>query len=265
MTGVQTCALPIFSDSTAAIASQLSHLQALGPQITAITQTDADASLSITLAQRVATAGVLSKLNEGYTLALREVSAEQAQSLADDEHVKSVAISDTSANIAAQLDTLNDNEKIVSLTQTGAAAPLAITAAQMTRNTSALEKISGNYSLALNQVEAGDVAALSGNVKVSSLSVTDSAANVLANLAALKAAGKKLGSLSQSGMPEVLSMTHSNWVTYQGTLEKFTTGYDVALTGVNAASASAVARLQWRLRLTASARDCPSSSPAATA
>lgn len=230
------------SDSTAAIASQIMGLQALAPQITTVTQTDPQVSLAITMAQRDAAAGLLDKLDADYTLALRDVSADQAQTLVEDDHVATIAVSDTSAHIAANLDALNDNAKISSLTQTGSFAPLSITAAQMTRNADTLEKIKGNYSLALSQVEAGSVSDLATNSKVSSLSVTDSAANVLENLSALKAAGKKLTSLSPLESPEVLNMAHSDWLTYQGTLEKFTAGYDVALTDVGAASAPAAAK-----------------------
>lgn len=229
-------------DSTAAIASQIMGLQSLGPQITAITQTDPDTSLSITNAQRVAAAALLEKLDAGYTLDLRDVRADQALALVDDDHVKTIAISDSSANIATHLDALNDNSKITSLTQTGAITPLAITAAQMTRNASALGNIRGNYSLSLREVEADSVAALAANAKVSSLAVADSASHVLDNLAALKSAGKKLSSLSQLGTPSVLNMAHSDWLNYQGTLDKFSAGYDVALTGVNAASAASVAK-----------------------
>jgi hypothetical protein len=231
----------VISDSTSAIASQITGLQALGPQITAITRSDTDAALSITLAQRSAAAGVLSKLDEGYTLALRDVTAGQAQALVDDEHVQSIAISDTSANIAAQLAALNGNDKITSLTQTGTATALAITAQQMVDNDKTLGMITGNYSLALSQVEAYAVADLTGNAKVASMAVVDTADNLLANLGDLKAAGKKLTSLSQSGTPEVLEMTHATWVANQTTLDKFTAGYDVQLSDVNAASAAAVA------------------------
>jgi len=231
----------VIQDSTAAIASQITRLQALGPQITSITQSDPEAALSITQAQRATAAGVLAKLADGYTLALREVPADQAQALVDDDHVSAIAVSDSSGNIAARLDDLNDNTKITSLTQTGIATALGITAAQMTRNAAALGKIAGNYSLALSQVGADAVADLTANGKVSSMAVVDTAANLLANLGDLKAAGKKLTSLSQAGTPEVLAMSHATWVANQATLDKFTAGYDVQLSGVNAASATAVA------------------------
>jgi hypothetical protein len=229
------------SDSTAAIASQFTDLQALGPKITAIEQSDPTTPLAITVGQRNAAADLLAKLDSAYSLALRDVSADQAQAMVDDVHVKTIAISDTSANIAANLNALNDNSKIATLTQSGVATPLSITAAQMARNASALDKISGNYSLALSQVGADHVGTLAANTKVSSLSVSDSAANILDNLAALKAAGKKMTSMSQSGTPSVLNMSHGDWQSYQTTLDKFTAGYDVTLTDVSAASAASAA------------------------
>ena len=64
-----------------------------------------------------------------------------AAKVATNTHVTRLSVSDSSANIAAQLDDLNDNTKITSLTQTGTATALGITAEQMTRNAAALGKI----------------------------------------------------------------------------------------------------------------------------
>ncbi len=107
------------------------------------------------------------------------------------------SLSDTSANIASNLDALQTNvAKITSITQSGTPAALAITPTQLANDATTLNKISGNYTLNVSGVVANSVATNYSNSHISSMAVTDTAANISANLATLQADASKISSIT---------------------------------------------------------------------
>ena len=230
------------SDSAAQISAHLDSLQGLGPLLTRIAQSDSD-PISVSMAQLDSAASTLDKLGSDYTLAVRGASASDAQALLDDRysHVTSVAVSDTSANIARQLDALQDNSKLGSIAQTGAAAPLSISLAQLERNADALGKIQGSYSVAIQDATAADVGRLSANSRVSGMVVKDTAQAIVGQLADLRAAGAKVRSIELAQTPATLEMSQAQWQAHQSTLAKIAQNYSVSLSQVSASQASLAA------------------------
>lgn len=230
-------------DTASQISSNLDMLQGLGPLLTGIAQTDTGTAISVGMDQLTANASTLAKLGAGYKLSVRDATAAQAQTLLGNSYsaVESVTVVDTSANIAAQLDALNFNGKLVAIVQSGKAMPLNVTQSQMTGDAVALGKIQGSYSLAISDAQAADVGTLAANSKVASMVVTDTGTHILDKLVDLKTAGSKISSLNLSTSPVVLAMTYAQWAGHQSTLAKIAQNYSVSVSGVSASNAATVA------------------------
>lgn len=231
------------NDNAAQISAHLDRLQGLGTLLSAITQSGSG-DIALTMDQLRNAASTLGKIsNSDYTLAVRGATVSDAQTLLGGSYsrVRTVAVSDTSANIAASLDDLQANTKLVSLTQTGTAAPLALNKAQLVDDADALAKIQGSYSVAIQDAGTGDVSSLNANSRVSSMVVTGSASDIVSKLADLQAAGSKVSSLRLSAGSSTLAMTQAQWMTHQPVLAKISQNYSVTLSGVSASQATSLA------------------------
>ena len=154
------------------------------------------------------------------------------------KNMAAVTIADTSANIAANLDALLPlvtAAKITSITQSGTAAALAITAAQLTADAAVLAKITGTYTLAVSAVAASGTAAVVANTHVTTLSVSDTAANITTNLTALIALGTKLTTITETGTITPVTLTAAQYTT---TLTAKFSNFTAALTGITVATVS---------------------------
>ncbi len=231
------------ADSAAQISANLDMLQELGPLLTGIEQSDSGASIGVSMGQLTNAASTLEKISGDYTLAVNGATAQDAQNLIDDDnsHVQSIAVADTSVNIAAQIDNLQANSKLTRITQIGTASPLSLSREQFASSADALAKISGSYSVAIRDALATDVASLNANSKVARMAVEDSASNIIAALGALQSAGSKVSDIRLQDAPATLEMSHSQWVVSQSTLAKISQNYSVQVHGVSAALAASVA------------------------
>lgn len=146
--------------------------------------------------------------------------------------VASIKVSDTSANIATNLNDLQAQAtKLVSIEQTGDKTALGITAAQLKTASAALAKIdNGAYALSVSGVNKATLASVLANAKVTSFSVSDTSGNIAANLSALNGAGDRLSSITQSGSKAALSITAAQLSTSAATLAKIDGNTDSAYT-----------------------------------
>ncbi|MDR3560885.1 MAG: hypothetical protein P4N59_05530 [Negativicutes bacterium] len=159
-------------------------------------------------------------------------------------------IADTAANIVANLTYLTANAgNIASISLTDNATPtLGLTAAQYTADAAALAKISSAYNLAITGVSAANAATIAAQAHVSSLTISDSAANVVANIVALEslATGLKLSSitLTDSAVP-TLSLTASQFASDSAVLGLINSSYSLSLSGGGSiAMGSGIAKVQ---------------------
>jgi hypothetical protein len=158
----------------------------------------------------------------------------------------SVTITDSAANVAIELNTLQTlatNGQLAAITLTNSGTPtLAITATQLANDSTALSDISGSYGLAVSGVLAANAASVAAQSDVTSISVSDTATGVAADIDALQALSTKLTSitLADTGTP-VLDIAAAQLTNDAATLAKISGSYDLSVSNVLAANASTVA------------------------
>ena len=228
-------------DTGVNVVKNLSMLKKLGSELTSIEISDDSTPVSITAAQWSMNEDVVNKFKTGYKLAVTQVGAAYAQAMdIPGGVVDSISVSDTSSNIAATMDALQANTKLVSVTQTGPTSPMAITADQLANNADLLTKLTGSYSLAVGGVAAADAKLLATDGKVVSLAVTDTADGVDAKLNDLYALGKKLTSIQLTDSGGTINMTSAQYFDQSNLIDKITGGFSAAVSGLSAAKAEQV-------------------------
>jgi len=232
-------------DTAANLSANIDTLQTLGAPLTEIEQSDA-AALSLTATQWGTVQGALGKYKTGTapTVVVSQVAAANALSIANDNRVTSVKVSDNAGNVSANLAALQTvatlaSPKLGSINLTGGSL-LGMTHLQRTQSGAALAKIVGNYSLALTGATAAQAIALSTDAKVASVAVRDSAGTISDNINDLHSLGKKLQSISLSVAGVPLGLTYTQWIGKATTLNKITGGFTATVSGVAAARAGGV-------------------------
>jgi hypothetical protein len=233
------------SDTAANVIGNIVALQALDGQLTSITLTDTiTPTLSLTSAQLAADSVVLNKIGSAYNLTVSGVQAANAASVAGQVHVTSITVSDTAANVLANIAALQAlGSHLASITLTDSTTPtLSLNAAQLAADSAVLSKIGSAYNLTVSGVLAANASPVAGEVHVTSITVLDTAANVLANIAVLQALGSHVTSitLSDSTTP-TLSLTANQLAAYSAALGKISGTYNLTVSGVLAANAASVA------------------------
>jgi hypothetical protein len=130
-----------------------------------------------------------------------------------DSSAYTLAVSDTASNVAGDLGALNSNSHVETIFLSDGGTPLlTITESQLTGDTTALGKISnGTFDVAVTNVLAADATSIAGEVTganghavLTSISVTDTAANIASAFNALNGAGELTKIIvSNSGSAEV--------------------------------------------------------------
>ena len=238
------------ADSSTNVAANLDGLQTIAAarKLVSISLTGSGVStLTIKATQLTSDVTALGKIVSPYNLSLTAAAAASAVSLAAKAHVTSVAITDSAANVASVLDSLQTiaaSGKLATITLTGTGTQvLAVTASQLTADSGALGKIGSAYSLSVTGATTANATSLAGQPHVGSVSVVDIAANVDASLDALQAlaAHNMLGTvqLTDAGTP-TLAVTAAQFNTDSGALGHITTAYGLSVSAVGAASATSV-------------------------
>ncbi len=225
----------IVSDTAANVLANLAALQALSTKLSSITLTNSTTpTLAITGAQLIADATALGKITSAYTLTVSAVLAANATAAGANTHVTAITVADTAANIATNLATLQAlSTKLIAITVMNTATPLAITAAQLTADAVTLAKITSAYSLTVSAVTAANAASVTAQAHVTSVSVSDTAANIVTNLAALQTLSTKLTAitLTNTGTPS-LAITDAQLTADAATLAKITSPHTLAVSAV---------------------------------
>ena len=235
------------SDTAQNIQSNLDLLQTLASNghLGSIALTDTR-TLTVTANQLAADTAALADITGNFALSVTGVAASGASAVAGQSHVSSLSVSDNAANVAANLNalqTLAAAGKLSSI-NLSSSGTLVLTAAQLAADSTALAAITGNYTLVVTGVSAAGSSVVAANAQVASLAVTDLAANVASNLAALQnlAAAGKLSSiaLTDGGTP-ALSVTAAQLTADATALSNLTGSFTLAVTGVSALNSSIVA------------------------
>jgi hypothetical protein len=237
------------NDTAANISSNFDALSRMGTSLTKINVSDADATHRVTVSAAQFANGtktLASIKTSGYELKVTNVTMDQLNSIAGNAKVKSVEVTDSSANIGAKFASmLNQPNKISKITQTGTASDIQMSGDMFSRSTTQtlLTKVQGSYALALNDVRVADLASATGNIKVSSVAVKDTSANISVNLAGQTPSlvGDKVSSIIQSDVSNSISITDTKFQALTSTLAKLAGASSLAVTGVTAARGATVA------------------------
>ena len=174
---------------------------------------------------------------------LVQASVTAAQAVANFKAKGGVAaqsVADGSAAVASLLDQLQllaAAGVLASITLTDA-QPLSLTYASYVADAQALGKVAGDYTAALRAVPAAGAAAMQAASRVASFSVTDGAANVVANLTALNAATRLTSIILTAATP--LTLTRAQMTANPTALSRLPANYTLVVTGVAATDAAAV-------------------------
>ncbi|MDR3423926.1 MAG: hypothetical protein P4M13_02450 [Alphaproteobacteria bacterium] len=132
-------------------------------QLISIALTDATTpTLIVAAAQLAADAGALGKIISAYNLSVSNVLAGNASCIVENTHVTSITVSDTAADIVANLaalQTLVAEGLLASITATDGGT-IALTATQATADATALSKLTGTYAITVADTAADIVANL---------------------------------------------------------------------------------------------------------
>ncbi len=246
------------SDTGANIGANLDALQA-NTQITTITDSD-NSAINLTIAQFSSDAGALGKivnanagtvsfhvgdtaanissdfdsLNNSSNVtkitvtdsATNEVTITASQAAndtaalnelfkADGTTAAKVEVSDTAANISAALGALNSNAHVDKIVITDSSNPLTLTAGQVVSDTTALSEIQGSYSIAVTDTAANITAnlnALQSNSHVTTITVSNNA-EITVSIAQLTSDSTVIGELHNqdaSAVHVIVSDTAAN-------------------------------------------------------
>ena len=234
------------SDTATNITANLDGLQTLfaAGKLTSVVITDT-AGLILTAAKIAADAGALGAITTSYTITPSgTIGAAAAAALPTTLLSKlsaGLAVSDTAANITANLDGLQATiSSIASIAITGSTV-LTIVATTIATDAAALLKISSSFTIAptgtIGAAAAAGLSSLLAAKLSAGLAVSDTATSVRNNLDGLQtlAVASKLTSIAftNSGTPS-LSITYTQYTKDSLAISKFTGSYGLVVSGVPA-------------------------------
>jgi len=209
---------------------------ATGGKLKSIANQTPSVSLSLDVSQLEDSQAVLDLIRGGsYTLALRGVDVADAKDLLAANHkIASVATTGDAAGIVSNLSDLNAlGRKLTTITQTDAPEQtLDMTGEAFEKNSVALAKIEGGFLAVLSDVSAAKAASLAANTSVSSMTVSDTGANLATAWGALGEIGAKLTEVAQSDS-STLQLGANDWVNGQDLRGKFTSDPVVSVSGAD--------------------------------
>jgi hypothetical protein len=229
------------ADTAEQIGANLDLLQSdiANGTVTGISLTDGGTpTVSITAAQITSDARALAAISTPHHLAVFGISVAGLQSMLSQPNVTFVGASDTAAHISADLDGLQSllSSGKLDAVEVSDGANITISQTQLTNDAGLLNIMGGYYGTLLQGVTAAGAASAASLNDVTSVSVSDSASNVVANIAALEtlAQSGRLTSiaLTDSGTP-ALALSASQITADAQVLATITSPYTVAATGLS--------------------------------
>ena len=192
------------TDTAANITANLDNIQAAvkAKTVTAITVSDKN-PITVSGTTGVTNhAEALAAITNAYTLKVDKLTATDAIALKSPSKnaTLSLAVTDTAANIASNLDKLQALVKaktLSSITVSDSASPITITSAQLKSDPDVLKLLTNAGGIAITGVLAADAAKTAATPGVKTIAIADSAANIIKSATALKtlAASNKITSI----------------------------------------------------------------------
>jgi len=168
-------------DTSQNISKNIDSLQSLSAAGTVKAIGFSDASepvVNITYSQLTADSAAIKLFSGAYDLVVSGVTASQAVSVASAASVGSVEVSDSSANVSANLGNLQplaQSGKLAGISLSDAGIPsLSITASELGNDAAAIKAISGNFTLSVTAPTAGGTVAGASNALGNTMSFAGS-------------------------------------------------------------------------------------------
>ena len=244
-------------DTANNLSKNWSTLQSLASSLTSIQVSNQTADINISVGQLSSSDALLAKFTDDathtYNLAVSGVAAADAASVASTAHVDQVDIQDDGSNIVANmsdLQTLNAAGQLRSITLGTSQASQGMTmdvsafqGDQADATNGVLDKIKrGAYHLAVTGGTTANLADLTANHRIGSITISDSSDNIESSMDALNHLGSRLTSIVQTDSGTALDLTQAQFDARAAVLSKIAGGYTVNLTSVSAAKAVTDAR-----------------------
>lgn len=223
------------SDTAVTIAGQIDAIAGMS-KLTSITLT-AGSTMTLTAGQLIADKAALDKIVTNYQITVTGVTTTNLTAAVANGHVTDIQIVDTAANVLSALGSLNIFSRVTSIVLTGGTT-LGVTYGQFQSFGMVFEKLASPATLTVSGVTAAAARSVQANTRVSSFTVTDTAASVTANLNALSG-DTKLASITLTG-GSALSLTYTQFTSGAVALGRIGGSYTVNVSNVPAEGASAV-------------------------
>lgn len=229
------------SDSSEAISDSMTDLLSQS-KVTGLVLDDHTVALTMSASDYQSAATLLGGVqNHQYTVDVSGVSATAAGTLASDAHVSSMEVTDTSANLASNFDTLAAASNLGSITLSDEGGTLTLTSAQILGHTDTLGTITNSFDLAATGVSVADLPSIENVNEVSSIGVSDSADNVSASFNDIVGLRGQLGSITLTDASPVLSLSEQDWSNGSSALSAIAGSYQVDVSDTAAGDAQSVA------------------------
>ena len=229
------------SDTASALSDALSALAAES-KVTQVVVQDPSVALTMSGQTYAASTSFLGLVKDGhYNVALSDVTASDASRLASDAHVASMNVSDSSAAVSAHFSALAAATNVSSIELSDQDGTVTLSAQQILGHPDTLAKLSGSYQLAATGVAMSDLADLADVSQTSSISISDTSANVSASFGDLLALGGTLAGVHLTDSSPVLSLSEQDWTAGASALATVDGSYQVDVGATVAGDAQALA------------------------
>jgi hypothetical protein len=233
-------------DTAANIGGSADKLQTMAAagRLASVTISAGSGPVPLQVAQLTSDSKLLALLPATGALSVSQATVAQAAAVQANAQVACYSITDTASDVSAALATLLPfaaSGKLAAITISNLTSALTLTAAQLTSDAAVLAKIGGSYQLALSGATVATATGLAAQAHVTSVAITDSAANVTSGIASLEtlAAAGKLGAitLSDNATP-TLTLTAAQFTADSAALAKIVSPEKIDVTGATVAQAA---------------------------
>lgn len=250
------------ADTAAHIVDNFDALAAMGKKVASLSISSGGTQINLNARQYGSGVSLLASIKGTFTMKVTGVGTDTMATTLANAKVTHVDVADTSSNISQNFSTLLQRSgKVDKITLTGASSGLTLSQIQYNGNIGAsasgttaglLGKVYGDaagtstlgqYTLSISAVSAGQAMNMvSGNAKISSVAVKDTASNITANLANLASiSSSKLVKITQSDPLSTITVNHADYSAKAVLLGKLDGTGTLSVTGVTAANAATVA------------------------
>ncbi len=169
------------TDSSTQIAANFDTLAGIGT-LRGVTLTDPGGTIALSQQQMLDHAALLGKISTDHSVSVSDVTMGYLQSFAANDHVTSMAIADSSANVSAGFDELAElGSSVSSITLDDSSVPLALTDSQWQSGSAVLAMLAAGSSVVLSDVLAADTQVAAADPLIATMAVADTADGIASN------------------------------------------------------------------------------------